>query len=178
VILDYFELYGKLFIMHAVVSVLALIWLPLCQRMNFEVVVLKTIVVLRFFMLIFGHLIQGLKRLKKLQHEGRYGQTTSSEYCRADESNHGSTSSNSDYKEAPECASKDRVARGSTIPFSIKFKKLTSKEEMGRQREHHRLDRFQHELGKTTREPPPIEIGPKRLKVRGPSSLGSESRLD
>jgi hypothetical protein len=129
-------------------------------------------------MLIFGHLIQGLKRLKKLQHEGRYGQTTSSEYCRADESNHGSTSSISDYKEAPESASKDRVARGSTIPFSIKFKKLTSKEEMGRQREHHRLDRFQHELGKTTREPPPIEIGPKRLKVRGPSSLGSESRLD
>lgn len=131
-------------------------------------------------MLILGHLIQGLKRLKKLQHEGgRYGQTTSSEYCRADESNHGSTSSISDYKEAPESASKERVARGSSIPFSIKFKKLTSKEEMGRQREHHRLDRFQHELGKTMREPPPpIEIGPKRLKVRGPSVLGSESRLD
>ncbi|KAJ6943057.1 lysine-specific demethylase JMJ706-like isoform X1 [Populus alba x Populus x berolinensis] len=123
---------------------------------------------------------QGLKRLKKLQHEGgRFGQTTSSEYFRADESNHGSTSSISDYKEAPESASKERVARGSTIPFSIKFKKLTSKEEMGRQREHHRLDRFQHELGKTMREPPPpIEIGPKRLKVRGPSFLGSESRLD
>ncbi|KAJ6327103.1 hypothetical protein OIU78_014063 [Salix suchowensis] len=121
---------------------------------------------------------QGLKRLKKLQHEGRHGQTTSSEYCRADESNHGSTSV-SDYKEAPEIASKDRVARGSTIPISIKFKKLmTYKEEMGRQREHHnRLDRFQHEVGKTMREPPPpIEIGPKRLKVRGPSFLGSESR--
>uniref|UniRef100_A0A6N2K4N6 JmjC domain-containing protein n=1 Tax=Salix viminalis TaxID=40686 RepID=A0A6N2K4N6_SALVM len=120
---------------------------------------------------------QGLKRLKKLQHEGRHGQTTSSEYCRADESNHGSTSV-SDYKEAPEIASKDRVARGSTIPISIKFKKLTYKEEMGRQREHHsRLDRFQHEAGKTRREPPPpIEIGPKRLKVRGPSFLGSESR--
>ncbi|KAJ6415510.1 hypothetical protein OIU84_004331 [Salix udensis] len=122
---------------------------------------------------------QGLKRLKKLQHEGRHGQTTSSEYCRADESNHGSTSV-SDYKEAPEIASKDRVARGSTIPISIKFKKLTYKEEMGRQREHHsRLDRFQHEAGKTRREPPPpIEIGPKRLKVRGPSFLGSESRID
>ncbi|CAK7356075.1 unnamed protein product [Dovyalis caffra] len=119
---------------------------------------------------------QGLKRLKKLQPEGRYGQTMSSEYCRTDESNRSSTSG-SNYKEAPESASKDRFARGSTIPISIKFKKLTNDEAVSRQQDQHRLDRFQHEVGKTMREPPPIEIGPKRLKVRGPSFLGSESRL-
>ncbi|KAJ6426930.1 hypothetical protein OIU84_022512 [Salix udensis] len=88
---------------------------------------------------------QGLKRLKKFRSEGRYGQTTSSEGFRTDESNRSSTSG-SDYKEAPESASKDRV------------------------------DPFQHALGKTTRKPAPIEIGPKRLKVRGPSFLGSGSR--
>ncbi|KAJ6394042.1 hypothetical protein OIU77_023305 [Salix suchowensis] len=120
---------------------------------------------------------QGLKRLKKIRSEGRYGQTTSSECFRTDESNRSSTSG-SDYKEAPESASKDRFARGSIIPITIKFKKLINEEEMSRQREQHRLDPFQHALGKTTRKPAPIEIGPKRLKVRGPSFLGSGSRLD
>jgi len=129
------------------------------------------------FMLVFWSFKQGLKRLKKLQPEGRYGQTTSSECCRTDESNRSSTSG-SDYKEAPESASKDRFARGSIIPISIKFKKLINEEAMSRQREQHRRDRFQDELGKTMRKPPPIEIGPKRLKVRSPSFLGSESRLD
>ncbi|KAH8521536.1 hypothetical protein H0E87_002539, partial [Populus deltoides] len=113
---------------------------------------------------------QGLKRLKKLQPEGRYGQTTSSECCRTDESNRSSTSG-SDYKEAPESASKDRFAGGSIIPISIKFKKLINEEAMSRQREQHRRDRFRDELGKTMRKPPPIEIGPKRLKVRSPSFL-------
>ncbi|KAF9689624.1 hypothetical protein SADUNF_Sadunf01G0111700 [Salix dunnii] len=120
---------------------------------------------------------QGLKRLKKFQSEGRYGQTTSSECCRTDESNRSSTSG-SDYKKVSESASKNRFARGSIIPITIKFKKLISEEAMGRQREQHRLDPFQHEFGKTTRKPTPIEIGPKRLKVRGPSFLGSESRID
>ncbi|KAJ6701387.1 TRANSCRIPTION FACTOR JUMONJI (JMJ) FAMILY PROTEIN / ZINC FINGER (C5HC2 TYPE) FAMILY PROTEIN [Salix koriyanagi] len=119
---------------------------------------------------------QGLKRLKKFRSEGRYGQTTSSECFRTDESNRSSTSG-SDYKEAPESASKDRFARGSIIPITIKFKKLINEEAMSRQREQHRLDPFQHALGKTTRKPAPIEIGPKRLKVRGPSFLGSGSRL-
>lgn len=71
----------------------------------------------------------------------------------------------------------DRFGRGSTIPISIKIKKLAN-EGTNRQREQPKKDRIQFELGKTSREPPPIEIGPKRLKVRGPSFLGSESRLD
>lgn len=120
---------------------------------------------------------QGLKRLKKHQPEGRCGQTMPLESCRTDESNRNFVSTLG-YKEALESASRDRFARGSTIPISIKFKKLTNEEAMSRQREHHKLARFQHEVGKSMREPPSIEIGPKRLKVRGPSFLGSESRLD
>ena len=80
------------------------------------------------------------------------------------------------------------------MPMPIKFKRVGNEEAMGsRQREHNnnnnnnnnnRRDRYHHDLGKTTtttttrREPPSLEIGPKRLKVRGPSFLGWESRLD
>ena len=75
------------------------------------------------------------------------------------------------------------------MPMPIKFKRVANEEAMGsRQREHNnnRRDRYHHDLGKTTtttttttrREPPSLEIGPKRLKVRGPSFLGWESRLD
>ncbi|KAF2316117.1 hypothetical protein GH714_041194 [Hevea brasiliensis] len=119
---------------------------------------------------------QGLKRLKKLQFERRYGQTMSSECSQThDESNHSFTSTsnqNQNQKEATESACRDRFARGSGIPISIKFKKLVNDGTMCRQQEKQRLDRFQHELEKTMTEPPPIEIGPKRLKVRGPSFLG------
>ncbi|XP_048230129.1 lysine-specific demethylase JMJ706 isoform X2 [Ricinus communis] len=122
---------------------------------------------------------QGLKRLKKLQFEGRYGQI-SSECCssQTDDETTRNLTSTSHFREAPESASRDRFAGASTIPISIKFKKLVKEEAMSRHRDHLRVDKFQHELGKTMREPPLIEIGPKRLKVRGPSFLGSESRLD
>ncbi|KAF2308817.1 hypothetical protein GH714_020307 [Hevea brasiliensis] len=120
---------------------------------------------------------KGLKRLKKLQFERRYGQTMPTECSRTDdESNHNSLST-LHRKEAPESTWRDRFARGSIIPISIKFKKLVSDETMSRERESQRLDKFPHELGKTMREPPPIEMGPKRLKVRGPSFQGSESRV-
>lgn len=117
--------------------------------------------------------------MKKLQFERRYDQTLPPECSQTnDESNHNSLSA-SHRMESPESASKeDRFARGSVIPISIKFKKLVSDEAMRRERENQRLDKFQHELGKTMRESLPIEIGPKRLKIRGPSFLGSESRLD
>ncbi|KAJ4728591.1 Lysine-specific demethylase [Melia azedarach] len=122
---------------------------------------------------------QGLKRLKKLQPEGRCGQWMPSALSsRTDELNR-NISHASNYKEASVSTSKDRFARVGTIPISIKFKKLADEETVSRQRENNRNERFQHELGKGTREPPPIEIGPKRLKVRGPSFLGSDSsRLD
>ncbi|XVE57390.1 hypothetical protein DITRI_Ditri04bG0087200 [Diplodiscus trichospermus] len=113
---------------------------------------------------------QGLKRLKKLQYEGRCGQAMPAEGYRTDE-----TSSNC--KEAPESAVKDRFGRGS-LPISIKYKKLGNDEAMSRQREHHRNYRFQQEIGKSTRGTTPLDIGPKRLKIRGPTYLGSESSLN
>ncbi|KAB2000435.1 hypothetical protein ES319_D12G231600v1 [Gossypium barbadense] len=123
---------------------------------------------------------QGFKRLKKLQHEGRCGRPVAyaSECCRNDEPNR-NTNCSSDSK-ALENAVKDRLGRGTLpIPISIKYKKMGSEAGMSSgQREHHRNDRFQQELGKSKRDSP-SEMGPKRLKVRGPSPihLGSESRL-
>ncbi|XP_022717426.1 lysine-specific demethylase JMJ706-like [Durio zibethinus] len=117
---------------------------------------------------------QGLKRLKKLQHEGRCGQPMTSEGYRNDEPSRNINSS-SDCKEAAGNFVKDGIGRG-TLPISIKYKKLANDEAMSRQQEHQGNDRFQHELGKSMREPPPIEIEPKRLKIRGPTY--SESRLD
>ncbi|KAL3649622.1 hypothetical protein CASFOL_006025 [Castilleja foliolosa] len=56
-------------------------------------------------------------------------------------------------KEAPVGASVDKSARGNSgIPISIKFKKRTTNEKV---------------LS-------PVEVGPKRLKVKGPSALGYE----
>ncbi|GAV73199.1 JmjC domain-containing protein/JmjN domain-containing protein/zf-C5HC2 domain-containing protein [Cephalotus follicularis] len=120
---------------------------------------------------------QGLKRLKKVQPEGKCGQMVLSECCRIEESRRNSSSA-SILKEAQESSVRDRFSRGNSVPISIKFKKLANEETMSRQEDHHRNDKFQHELAKSTRVPPPIDIGPKRMKVRGPSYLGSENRLD
>lgn len=115
---------------------------------------------------------QGFKRLKKLQPEGGSGP---SDCIRIVGSNSNLSTTN---HRALETASTDRFGRGSPIPISIKIKKVAN-EGTNRQREQLKKDsRIQFELGKSTREAPPIEIGPKRLKVRGPSFLGSESRLD
>lgn len=97
-----------------------------------------------------------------------------SEFRRTDESNHKS-SHNSNYKETSESGSKDRFSRvGSTIPISIKFRKLADEEAVSRQQENYRSERFRHEFGEAMREPHPTEMGPKRLKVRGPSFIGSD----
>ncbi|CAL2258631.1 unnamed protein product [Prunus armeniaca] len=125
---------------------------------------------------------QGFKRLKKLQAERRCGPSVPQYSCSTGESTKFLTTSN--YKGVSESAPMEGrfsrgstvVPRGSTIPISIKFKKLANEESVSRQREHHRKDRYhQLESGKRRRGPPPIEIGPKRLKVKGPSFLGSES---
>lgn len=79
-------------------------------------------------------------------------------------------------KEASVGSSMDKLARGSGIP-SIKFKKMPN-EVLGKHGELHRDHRHHHELGRTPREPPPIEIARKRLKVRGSSVLGYEGRLN
>lgn len=121
---------------------------------------------------------QGLKRLKKVQSEGRFEQVMPTDSWKSDESNYKYVPPNH-HREAADSALRDRYNRGSAIPISIKYKKSANEEAISRQREqHNRKDRYQFEFGKSTREPPSIEIGPKRLKVRGPSYLGTESRLN
>ncbi|XP_027913571.1 lysine-specific demethylase JMJ706 isoform X1 [Vigna unguiculata] len=116
---------------------------------------------------------QGLKRLKKVLPEGRSDQpmdfrTQELSYKHSHPVSH---------KSRVEVSSRDRFARGNGIPISIRYKKFGN-EEINMQRDHHqhRKDRFLQQ--QTFREPPSVEIEPKRLKVRGPSFLGLESRLN
>lgn len=103
---------------------------------------------------------QGLKRLKKLQPEGRCGQLTLSECSTSRNSNQKSNNSAPDSSSA----SWNRSDRVTSIPISIKIRKMGNED---KHREHHqRRDFFQQ--SKSESKSPPIEIGPKRLKVRGP----------
>ncbi|KAK4761644.1 hypothetical protein SAY87_029528 [Trapa incisa] len=104
---------------------------------------------------------QGFKRLKRQQIE---------------ESKHG-FSGGSHQRGTMESCSRGRLVKGtSATSINIKYKKpdvdLTSR------RNQKSKDGFQHELGRAVWEPPPAgTCPPKRLKVRGLSSSGSESRL-
>ncbi|KAI4314516.1 hypothetical protein L6164_027418 [Bauhinia variegata] len=109
------------------------------------------------------HSDQELKRLKKVIHEGRSVQQMGSN--RSNERSY-KFSHPTNHKVDGESCLKDRFSKGNTIPISIRYKKLGS-ERVSRQQDHHRKDKLQH-----IREPPPIEFGPKRLKVRGPSFMG------
>ncbi|XP_016903491.2 lysine-specific demethylase JMJ13-like isoform X1 [Cucumis melo] len=114
---------------------------------------------------------QGLKRLKKLHQHTGYGQLMSSVCCKADKSSS---------KVFP--TSKDDIfvdrSKKTTIPISIKLKRFSIEEAKSRQQlERHRKEVFWHEQGKASpNQPlPSAERGPKRLKIRGPSSyLGSQ----
>ncbi|XP_022159007.1 lysine-specific demethylase JMJ706-like isoform X2 [Momordica charantia] len=114
---------------------------------------------------------QGLKRLKKLHPHTRCGQLMSSVCCKADKSISKVVPTSKDTRDNGVFV--NRSNRG-TIPISVKFKKFSIEEASSRQQlERHRKDVFWHEQGKTShsQEPlPPAECGPKRLKVRGPSS--------
>ncbi|KAJ7953409.1 Lysine-specific demethylase [Quillaja saponaria] len=114
---------------------------------------------------------QGLKRLRKVLPHGRSGPMM--DCSRTDESSC-KFGHSINYKEDPESTSRVRFPRGSSIPISMNLKKLGNDESTSRQREHHRKDRSPQSM----MEPLPIETGPKRLKVRGPSYLGKNSRLD
>ncbi|XP_073029505.1 lysine-specific demethylase JMJ13-like isoform X2 [Primulina eburnea] len=111
--------------------------------------------------------LQGLKRLKKHQ-AGLSMQVTLSECSTA---NVGCKSSfnSTEFKEACVVPSSEKTARGSGLPISIKFKKMVDDEGWSKLRKD---TRHEYELGKYSSRPPSIEIGPKRLKVRGPSILG------
>lgn len=113
---------------------------------------------------------QVFKRLKKHQ-LGQYGQLTSSDHSTAEDLSRDLTRNSTQYKEAPHGALRDKSARGSGIPISIKFKKTANDEATSKHGEVHRYDRFQHKLSKNMREPPSTELAAKRLKVRGPSFL-------
>uniref|UniRef100_A0A2P2LCK7 JmjC domain-containing protein n=1 Tax=Rhizophora mucronata TaxID=61149 RepID=A0A2P2LCK7_RHIMU len=119
---------------------------------------------------------QGFKRLKKIQPEGKFGQTMPSECCRNDESNHSLTST-WDFTEAQHSYFRERFSQGGSMAMPAKFKRLAN-EGLNRRREQHRMDGVQHEFGKSMMGLPPIEAGPKRIKIRGPSFLGTQSRLD
>ena len=83
------------------------------------------------------------------------------------------------FKEVADNGLRDRLANRNTGTLSIKIKKVGNDEMMSKNGEHQRSDRCQHDLGRTVREPqPPLEMGPKRLKVKGPSFIGLDNRLD
>lgn len=114
-----------------------------------------------------------MKRLKKHQFDGKSVQR--SESRRADESRFNLGLSHS-YRENPEIGPRDECAKS----ISIKFKKSSS-EERSSKRDRQARDSYhqvQHHLEKSMRGPPPLEIGPKRLKVRVPLHTGSECKLD
>lgn len=68
------------------------------------------------------------------------------------------------HRGTPRSDSRDKFTKGSA-GLSIKFKKSANDDVMCRG-EYQVKDRFRHGLGKTMRETPPLEIGPKRLKLR------------
>ncbi|KAL1315779.1 lysine-specific demethylase JMJ13-like [Arachis hypogaea] len=113
---------------------------------------------------------QGLKRLKKVLPDGRSAHSMDS--MRSSESSQ--KYSHPFHKVDGEISSRDRfTGANNNNPISVRYKKFGI-DEISRQRDHHRRDKLQQ----TIREPPSIEIGPKRLKVRGPSFLSLESRLN
>ncbi|KAK6162184.1 hypothetical protein DH2020_002025 [Rehmannia glutinosa] len=105
---------------------------------------------------------QGLKRLKKQQTEAHRGRLTNDRCSSADDLSRHSNLNSFKCKKAPVGASMDKLTKGRSIPISIKIKKKTANKEV---------------LSKHG-ESPPIEIGTKRLKVRGPSVLGHDRRLN
>ncbi|CAN4076063.1 unnamed protein product [Withania somnifera] len=108
---------------------------------------------------------QGYKRLRKHQTEGRLGPLYSSDGSMSEDVTHGSNDN-------PNHSKEDKSARG------VNFKKEANEEASSKQNEHKRYQKFGHELGKTVGEPPPVEIGPKRLKVKVLQYLSLEEELN
>lgn len=117
--------------------------------------------------------LQSFKRLKK-QQSGQLGPLCSPDDSLTNDINHRSVSISSQYKDALDFHPRDKSVRGGTVPVPIKLKKGAANEQALSKQD----ERFQIELGHCKREPPRIESGSKRLKVRGPSVLGFEGRMD
>ncbi|KAJ9549610.1 hypothetical protein OSB04_022153 [Centaurea solstitialis] len=102
---------------------------------------------------------QGLKRLKKVQHE-RPVHSSAPGYLIS----------------GKDCVSKERFGKGTVTSISIKYKKLGNEEAVSKHGERQRDNGF-YKLGKITRERSPLETCPKRLKVKGPPITGLEHRF-
>lgn len=113
--------------------------------------------------------LQGLKRLKKIQPDRRFGPLTSS-------SDRGCnlTQTKTHPKKPTHNASRERLAPGTAIPISIKYRKPANEEAVIKHSQHQHLidEKFCPEPGTGPRHPLPcpVETGPKRIKVRGPSA--------
>lgn len=112
---------------------------------------------------------QGLKRLKKHQPNGKCGQATSFSCSTTDDSDYNSCSSAIH-------SSRNRYPNGAPIPISIKNKKVAHEEAVSKYTDNQK-DRFLPEMIKPARDPPQLEMGPKRLKIKGPSFFGSDGRV-
>ncbi|KAL1829917.1 lysine-specific demethylase JMJ13 isoform X3 [Daucus carota subsp. sativus] len=124
-----------------------------------------------------SHFERGLKRLKKHQPNGKCGQATSFSCSTTDDSDHNSCSSTIRSKEAHNSTSRSRSSDGTPIPISIRYKKLSHDEAVSKHIGNQKDDRFLPEMIKRARNPPPLEMGPKRLKIKGPSFMGLDERL-
>ncbi|XP_074270237.1 lysine-specific demethylase JMJ13-like [Silene latifolia] len=113
---------------------------------------------------------KGLKRSKEMQTGGRYEQRVPADYYESNYSRTGLPPIKDTNVSTP--YAKDRP---SNVSVTIKFKR-TQNDSRSKDGETSLNGRFQQDIGMNTREPAPIEIAPKRLKVKGPSFLGSGSR--
>ncbi|KAK6146471.1 hypothetical protein DH2020_020340 [Rehmannia glutinosa] len=116
--------------------------------------------------------VQRFQETKKYKPAVRRGQLTSSKRLIPNDTSRNCILNSTKSKEASVGSSMNKLTRRSVIPVSIKFKKTSKEEVLNKHGERQRDHRRQHEMGKTRREPPPIEIGQNRFKVRRPSVLG------
>ncbi|BAT75153.1 hypothetical protein VIGAN_01296800 [Vigna angularis var. angularis] len=108
---------------------------------------------------------QELKQLKKDLHEGR--SVPQVDMRKRKERSYKYSDGVSHKVNNGEISSRDKFARGNSIPVSVRYKKR-SNGEVNRRRHHCRTDRLLHS----------IEVAPKRLKARDPSFMGLNSRLN
>ncbi|XP_023005292.1 lysine-specific demethylase JMJ706-like [Cucurbita maxima] len=121
----------------------------------------------------------GRKRLKRLQTNGNSEQLTPWD-CRGTDKSRCKFYPSTTHKDS----ASDAIGKSSkgTIPISAKYKRFIDEKLVNRQRDYeldnHRRERFQHEMmKKPKRLPPSMEIGSKRLKIRGPTFLGPDEPI-
>lgn len=83
----------------------------------------------------------------------------------------GCSSSATQSKEIPDSTLTVRFVKGTNIPVFIKHREEATNKHV----EQQKADDLCHELGKYSREPALSGSARKRLKIKGPSVLGSES---